>query len=78
MGQDIEQAALGEKIMQQYIDADVVVVGAARYNFGLSSTLKAWVDRISVAGRTFKYTEQGPVGLVGEKKAYIASSRGGV
>ena len=78
MGQDAEQAALGEKIIQQYIDADVVVVGAAMYNFGLTSTLKAWIDRISVAGKTFKYTEQGPVGLAGEKKAYIASSRGGV
>ena len=78
MGQDAEQAALGEKIIQQYIDADVVVVGAAMYNFGLTLTLKAWIDRISVAGRTFKYTEQGPVGLAGEKKAYIASSRGGV
>ena len=48
MGQDAEQAALGEKIIQQYIDADVVVVGAAMYNFGLTLTLKAWIDRISV------------------------------
>lgn len=78
MGQDAEQTALGEKIIQQYLDADVVVVGAAMYNFGLPSTLKAWIDRISVAGKTFKYTENGPVGLAGEKKAYIASSRGGV
>lgn len=79
MGQNAKQVALGEKIIQQYIDADVVVVvGAAMYNFGLTSTLKAWIDRISVAGKTFKYTEQGPVGLAGEKKAYIASSRGGV
>ncbi len=78
MGQDAEQAALGEKMIQQYLDADVVVVGAAMYNFGLPSTLKAWIDRISVAGKTFKYTENGPVGLAGEKKAYIASSRGGV
>jgi len=78
MGQDAEQTALGEKIIQQYLDADVVVVGAAMYNFGLPSTLKAWIDRISVAGKTFKYTENGPVGLAGDKKAYIASSRGGV
>ncbi len=60
---------MGEKIIQQYIDADVVVVGAAMYNFGLTSTLKAWIDRISVAGKTFKYTEQGPVGLAGEEKS---------
>ena len=78
MGQNAEQSALGERIIQQYLDADVVVIGAAMYNFGITSTLKAWIDRISVAGRTFKYTEQGPVGLAGEKKAYIASSRGGV
>ncbi|MEG0197584.1 MAG: NAD(P)H-dependent oxidoreductase, partial [Acinetobacter sp.] len=43
MGQDAEQAALGEKIIQQYLDADIVVVGAAMYNFGLPSTLKAWI-----------------------------------
>ena len=78
MGQNAEQNALGEKIIQQYLDADAVVIGAAMYNFGVTSTLKAWVDRISVAGKTFKYTENGPVGLAGEKKAYIASSRGGV
>jgi FMN-dependent NADH-azoreductase len=78
LGQNAGQAALGEKILQQYLDADVVVVGAAMYNFGLSSALKAWIDRISVAGKTFKYTENGPVGLAGNKKAYIASSRGGV
>ena len=78
MGQNAEQSALGEQILQQYLDADVVVVGAAMYNFGLPSTLKAWIDRISVAGRTFKYTEKGPVGLAGDKKVYIASSRGGV
>ena len=78
MGKDAEQSALGECIIQQYLDADVVVIGAAMYNFGITSTLKAWIDRISVAGRTFKYTENGPVGLAGDKKAYIASSRGGV
>ena len=78
MGQNPEQAALSEQILQQYLQADILVVGAAMYNFGLPSTLKAWIDRISVAGRTFKYTENGPVGLAGEKKVYIASSRGGV
>ena len=52
MGQNLEQAALGEQILQQYLQADIVVVGAAMYNFGLPSTLKAWIDRISVAGRT--------------------------
>ena len=78
MGQNAEQTALGEEILEQYLQADIVVIGAAMYNFGLPSTLKAWIDRIYVAGRTFKYTEQGPVGLAGNKKVYIASSRGGV
>ena len=45
MGQNAEQSALGERI-QQYLDADVVVIGAAMYNFGITSTLKAWIDRI--------------------------------
>lgn len=78
MGQDAEQAAFSETLIQQYLAADVVVMGASMYNFGVSSNLKAWIDRISVAGRTFKYTENGPVGLVGQKTAYIASSRGGI
>lgn len=78
MGKNAEQAALSEKIIEQYLTADVVVIGAAMYNFGLTSTLKAWIDRICVAGRTFKYTENGSVGLATDKKTYIASSRGGV
>ncbi len=78
MGQDAEQTALGEKLLNQYLAADIVVIGASMYNFGLSSNLKAWIDRISVAGRTFKYTENGPVGLAGNKTAYILSTRGGV
>ena len=78
MGQDAEQSALGERLLAQYLAADIVVVGASMYNFGLSSNLKAWIDRISVAGRTFKYTENGPVGLAGNKTAYILSSRGGI
>ncbi|WP_298143363.1 FMN-dependent NADH-azoreductase [uncultured Acinetobacter sp.] len=78
MGQDAEQSALGEQLISQYLAADIVVIGASMYNFGLSSNLKAWIDRISVAGRTFKYTENGPVGLADNKTAYILSSRGGV
>ena len=78
MGQNAEQSALGEQLLTQYLAADIVVVGASMYNFGLSSNLKAWIDRISVAGRSFKYTENGPVGLAGDKTAYILSSRGGV
>lgn len=78
MGKNPDEAEISEKILDQYLSADVLVIGAGMYNFGISSTLKAWIDRICAAGRTFKYTEQGAVGLVVDKKTYIASSRGGV
>ena len=48
------------------------------YNFGIPSTLKAWIDRIAVAGKTFRYTENGPEGLAGGKKVIVASGRGGL
>lgn len=70
-------AAESECVLQQFLDADVVVVGAPMYNFGIPSTLKAWIDRIAVAGRTFRYTEQGPEGLAGGKRVIVASGRGG-
>jgi FMN-dependent NADH-azoreductase len=47
------------------------------YNFGIPSTLKAWIDRIAVAGKTFRYTAEGPEGLAGGKKMIVASTRGG-
>ncbi|WP_305804849.1 NAD(P)H-dependent oxidoreductase [Stenotrophomonas sp. YIM B06876] len=71
-------AAAGERVLQQFLDADVVVIGAPMYNFSVPSTLKAWIDRIAVAGRTFRYTEAGPVGLAGGKRVIIASGRGGI
>jgi FMN-dependent NADH-azoreductase len=71
-------AVLNEEVMSEFLDADVVVVGAPMYNFGISSQLKAWFDRIIVAGRTFRYTEAGPQGLAAGKKVIIVSSRGGV
>jgi FMN-dependent NADH-azoreductase len=63
--------------LQEFLDADVVVVGAPMYNFGIPSTLKAWIDRIAVAGKTFRYTAEGPEGLAGGKKVIVASTRGG-
>src|SRR5690606_20177544 len=57
--------------------ADVVVVGAPMYNFTIPTQLKAWLDRIAQAGHTFKYTENGAVGLAGGKQIIVASSRGG-
>ena len=48
------------------------------YNFGIHSTLKAWIDHIARAGQTFKYTDQGPVGLIENKKVYLAIATGGI
>jgi FMN-dependent NADH-azoreductase len=64
-------------VLREFLDADIVVVGAPMYNFGPPSVLKAWIDRISIAGVTFRYTENGPVGLSGGKRVVIASTRGG-
>lgn len=69
--------AAGNAALDAFLAADIVVVGAPMYNFGIPSQLKAWIDRIAVAGRTFRYTENGPIGLAGDKKVIIASSRGG-
>ncbi len=65
-------------VMREFLDADIVVVGAPMYNFGVPAQLKTWIDYLSVAGKTFKYGEQGPVGLVHGKRIIIASSRGGL
>ena len=57
--------------------AETVVLGVAQYNFSVPSQLKAWIDRIAVPGKTFRYTEKGPEGLVGNKRVIIALARGG-
>ena len=77
-GADAAEVADAENVMAQFLAADVVVIGAPMYNFSIPSTLKAWIDRVAVAGKTFKYTEAGPVGLAGGKRVIIASSRGGI
>lgn len=69
---------ISEKLVSQFLAADVVVVGAPMYNFSVPSQLKAWIDRVAQAGRTFTYTEQGPKGLAAGKTVIVASSRGGV
>lgn len=66
-----------KSLLDQFLAADIVVVGAPMYNFTIPSQLKAWVDRIAQAGHTFKYTESGPVGLAGGKQVIVASTRGG-
>lgn len=66
-----------EAVLQEFLAADVIVVGAPMYNFSIPSQLKAWIDRIAVAGRTFRYTAQGPEGLAAGKRVIVLSGRGG-
>lgn len=72
------EAAVTEELIAEFLAADVIVVGAPMYNFSIPSQLKAWIDRVAAAGRTFKYTEAGPVGLAGGKTVIVASTRGGL
>lgn len=66
------------EILEEFLAADTVVIGAAMYNFTIPSQLKAWIDRILVAGRTFRYGPAGPEGLAGGKRVIVALARGGV
>jgi FMN-dependent NADH-azoreductase len=68
----------GAAALKEFVGADIVVIGAPMYNFTIASQLKAWLDRIIIAGKTFRYTEAGAKGLAGGKKVIIASSRGGL
>lgn len=70
--------AVSERLVTQFLAADVVVIGAPMYNFSVPSQLKAWIDRIAQPGRTFRYTEKGPQGLAGGKTVIVASTRGGM
>ena len=70
--------AVSEQLVSQFLAADVVVIGAPFYNFGIPTQLKAWIDRIAQPGRTFQYTANGPEGLAKGKTVIIASTRGGV
>ncbi len=72
-----EDIALGGAALDEFLGSDVVVIGAPLYNFAIPSQLKAWIDRICVAGKTFRYTETGPQGLAGGKRVVLALSRGG-
>ena len=66
------------RVVDEFLAADTVVIGAPMYNFGVPSQLKAWIDRIAVAGKTFRYGEDGrPIGLAGDKRVIVAISRGG-
>lgn len=77
-GADAGAAAEAERVLEEFLAADLVVIGAPMYNFGIPSTLKAWIDRIAVAGRTFRYTADGPEGLAGGKRVIVTTAAGGV
>jgi len=70
--------AAGQQALDDFLAADVIVVGAPMYNFSIPSQLKAWIDRIAVKGKTFRYSEKGPEGLAKGKKVIIVSARGGI
>jgi FMN-dependent NADH-azoreductase len=84
-GGSVQDADLGADLAKggAYLDelfvSDIIVIGAPMYNFSIPSQLKAWIDRVVVAGKTFRYGEKGPEGLLPKgKKVFIASSRGSV
>ena len=64
-------------VLDEFLAADTVVIGAPMYNFTLPTQLKAWIDRLAIAGTTFRYTESGPEGLVKGKRVIVALARGG-
>jgi FMN-dependent NADH-azoreductase len=72
-----QDLAAGQTVLEEFLAADIVVIGAPMYNFTVPSQLKAWLDRILVAGKTFKYSAQGATGLAGDKRLIIAIARGG-
>jgi len=69
--------AAGQTVLEEFLAADIVVLGAPMYNFTIPSQLKGWIDSILVAGKTFKYSERGAQGLAGNKRVVVAISRGG-
>ncbi|MBR0643254.1 FMN-dependent NADH-azoreductase [Plastoroseomonas hellenica] len=73
-----QDVAHGGAALEEFLAADVVVIGAPMYNFTVSTQLKAWIDRLAVVGKTFRYTEKGAEGLAGGKKVIIVSTRGGI
>ncbi len=72
-----EELAAGQAVLEEFLAADIVVLGAPMYNFTIPSQLKAWIDRILAPGKTFKYGAHGPEGLAGDKRVVVAISRGG-
>ena len=75
---DPGEAARDAQAMSDFLAADVIVIGAPMYNFGIPSQLKAWIDRIVVKEKTFRYTQAGPEGLAEGKRVFVAVARGSI
>ncbi|WP_372357156.1 FMN-dependent NADH-azoreductase [Xanthomonas sp. NCPPB 3443] len=73
-----QAVARNAKLVDDFLAAEIVVVGAPMYNFALPTQLRAWLDRLAVPGKTFRYTESGAEGLAGGKRVIVASARGGL
>lgn len=71
------EVAESKVVLDEFLAADTIILGVPMYNFSLPSQLKAWIDRVAVAGKTFHYTAEGPEGLAKGKKVIIVSTRGG-
>lgn len=67
-----------DSLINEIVEADVIVMGVPMYNFGIPSALKAYFDHIARAGITFRYTENGPVGLLENRPVYVLAARGGI
>ena len=73
-----ELTALSDKLIDALFAHDILVLAVPMYNLGIPSTLKAWIDRVARAGKTFRYTAEGPIGMVNDVRAYVFFARGGV
>lgn len=71
------QHRLSDELVSEFMASDIIVMGAPMYNFSVPTQLKAWLDRLAQPGKTFRYTEKGPVGLAGGRTVIVASARGG-
>jgi FMN-dependent NADH-azoreductase len=75
---DPQESAQNAQALDDFLAADVIVIGAPMYNFSIPSQLKAWIDRVVVAGKTFRYTPAGPEGLAKGKRVLVGLARGNV
>ena len=73
-----QKLALSDELIDEVFDADAIVIAAPMHNFGIASSLKAWIDQVARIGRTFEPTGQGPKGLVTDRPVYVVTTRGGV